>query len=397
MNNRKAAHFYTNSSDFLRDDLFVYWRIHPTQELEDYWNTFILEYPELKPLLAEAKQEFEKIRDLQTIVIEEGIRESIEEELHKRIYRHKTKKIRRFYSISAAAVLAALIVSAIFMRNLRTDSPEEVFIGEIIDKNEIQLLSGNNRLNLKNNAKLDLSEKKNNMIIEDSISQTEIELKENEINKLIVPFGQRTSLILADGSKVYVNSGSVMEFPSAFSPDSREIKIEGELFIEVAKRNNTPFIIHTPHSQIKVLGTSFNVSAYTDDSKESVVLVNGSLQIASNNRSVLLEPNQMAEIHNGNISSKIVDVYEYISWKNGFIQLNKTPLNEVLKKIGRYYNVKFIYPKELSLQTQTCSGKLFLSEDLNDVLNAFSQMTALLYEYEENEGGTIMVRKNSIP
>lgn len=257
---------------------------------------------------------------------------------------------------------------------------------------KIQLISGGQILSIGNNSVLNLTEKKNNAIIQDSLSQKEVKLQENKINTLIVPFGQRTSIILADGSRAYLNSGTEIKFPTTFTGKSREISIKGEIFIEVTKQSQ-PFVIHTPNSRINVFGTSFNVSSYADEDKESVVLVSGSVEITNNHCSLMLKPNEMAEIKHGKINSKVVDVSEYISWKNGFIQFNKTPLNDVLKKIGRYYNVEFKYKNELNLQATTCSGKLFLSDNLNDVLKAFSEMTFLDYEQHSNQ--TIYIKENN--
>jgi ferric-dicitrate binding protein FerR (iron transport regulator) len=182
-----------------------------------------------------------------------------------------------------------------------------------------------------------------------------------------------------------------MEFPSLFSGKKREISVEGEIFIEVVKQDNTPFVIHTPHSQIAVYGTSFNISSYADDKSESVVLVNGSVEVKSQNSAVLLRPNELAEIENGIILRNQVDVSDYIAWTNGYMQLNKIPLNEVLKRIGRYYNVEFLYDPDMDLHDQTCSGKLFLSDNFNDVLEAFSTMTYLHCEKQSNE--TIFIRQ----
>ena len=80
-----------------------------------------------------------------------------------------------------------------------------------------------------------------------------------------------------------------------------------------------------------------------------------------------------------------MDISDYTSWVDGYMQLSKTPLNEVLKKIGRYYNVQFQYDPGLDLHNQTCSGKLFLSDDFNDVLDAFSKMTYLLCDEQSDE------------
>jgi ferric-dicitrate binding protein FerR (iron transport regulator) len=258
-----------------------------------------------------------------------------------------------------------------------------------MNQNKVQLIAGNQVVELENNATVQLSEKKN-AVIQDSLSQQEIDLKENQTNRLIVPFGKRSSLLLADGSTVHVNSGSELEFPSAFSGKTREISVKGEIFIEVAKQDR-PFIIHTSQSQITVHGTSFNVSSYPDEPGESVVLVSGSVEVKSANGSLMLKPSEMAKIDNGNIRRQQVDVMEYISWKEGYMQLNKATLTDVLKKIGRYYNIEFNYDAALKLQEQTCSGKLFLSDNLNDVLESFSKMTFL--DYKRLDEGVIYIDK----
>lgn len=377
-----------NRNDFLRDEFFIHWRIEPTHEQNIYWEHYLEENPQDVEELRAAIKEFENIRRTSDFTKDELL---VKERLQKQIRNHRKRKIvGRYYA--AASVLLLIAVSVFLTRNGSDNtSQSDISIGEIMNENRIQLLSGNEVVSIGNDSELNLSKKKNNAVIRDSISQKEIELKENHTNKLIVPFGQRTSVILADGSKVFLNSGTEIDFPSAFTGKSREIKVKGEIFIEVARQTDKPFIIHTPNSRIHVLGTSFNVSSYSDDDKESVVLVSGSLEVTSNNQSLILKPNEMAEIKEGTLKSESVDVLEYISWKNGFIQLERTPLNEVLKKIGRYYNIEFKYKSNLNLQSRTCSGKLFLSDELNDVLKAFSQMTAL--EYIDNNDRTIRVAK----
>ena len=263
--------------------------------------------------------------------------------------------------------------------------------GKRRDENSVRFIAGNDVLEMDNNSTLTLSEKKNSAIVQDSASQKEIDLKGNQINRLIVPFGKRSSVVLADGSTVHINSGTEIEFPTTFPGHAREIDVKGEIFIEVVKKENAPFIIHTPNSQITVYGTSFNVSSYLDEKNESIVLVSGFVEVKSENNSIMLKPNEMAQIENGIVARKKVNVSEYISWRNGYMELNKTPLNDVLKKIGRYYNVEFQYGNELNLINETCSGKLFLSENFDNVLDAFSRMTFLTYE--KNKDNTINIKK----
>lgn len=377
--------------EFLCDELFVYWRIHPTKELDIYWENFLLENGEVKESFNEAMIAFEVIRSEKDT--HQRIESSSLQTLRERIETGKRKKLRILQISSAVAVMLLFLLSTLFIMNKKTENMESDFasIGEVINNNNIQLITGENILDIDNNSTLNLSEKKHSALISNSLTQKEIDLHNTQMNKLIVPYGKRSTLVLADGSKVQLNSGTKLEFPSMFSERKREINVEGEIFIEVEKQNNIPFIIHTSHSQITVHGTSFNVSSYTEDKSESVVLVNGAVEVKSQSSTLQLQANEMAVIENGIIRHKTVDVSDYISWTSGYIQFNKSSLSDVLKKIGRYYNVEFQYNPELDLNDQTCSGKLFLSENLDDVLEAFSKMTYLEYENQGNE--TIFIRQ----
>ena len=377
--------------DFLCDDLFVYWRIHPTAELTSFWEKYISRNEHHRESFQLAIAIFDEIHQQHDSF--QPDEDSVNRQLQDRIDRYRKKKKHKvvYMSLSAAVLLLALI-TALYTTTHKgsTFSDKQIAsIGEVMNQEKIQLISGNQVVDMENNATVQLTQKEN-ALIQDSLSRKEIDLKKNQTNKLIVPFGKRSSVILADGSAVSVNSGTELDFPSVFSGQTREISVKGEIFIDVAKLGQ-PFIIHTPKSQITVYGTSFNVSSYTDEKNESVVLVDGSVHIKSDQGSLMLKPGEMAEVDNGNIQRKEVDVMEYISWKNGYMQLNKNSLTEVLKKIGRYYNVEFNYTATLNLQDQTCSGKLFLSENFDDVLQSFSKMTFL--QYNKISDGIIYIQK----
>lgn len=371
--------------DFLVDDLFLLWRINPTRELNEYWDNFIRKNPQLENQFRQAITEIDQIRSQSHSLSQAQLQ--VKEKIEHRLLSYKNRKKRIAYYVSAAAaVVLLLIISTLFILNQSDYRTEKIMVlGNTVQDNEIQLLTGKEVVSLNNNSTLNISESANSVIIQDSLSQKEIKLQDHTINKLIIPYGKRSSLILADGSKVWLNSGTEIEFPSVFASKTREIKVRGEIYIEVSKRK-APFIVHTFNSQIQVFGTSFNVSAYEDEEKESVVLVEGSIQVKSNadNASLILSPGQMAEISAGNIKSKEVDVSEYIGWKDGFMQFNKVPLDEVLRKVGRYYNVEFRYSEEIDLLGKTCSGKLFLSENIDDVLQSFANITLLNYEKQSD-------------
>lgn len=379
--------------DFLCDDLFIYWRIHPTAELTSFWEKFISQNEHLRESFQSAIVIFDEIQQQHDSFLPDEA--SVKRLLQDRINLFRKKKLRMVFTSSAAAILLLALITALYTTTRRGNTfsdKQMASIGEVMNQNRVQLITGNQVVDMENNATVHLTEKEN-ALIQDSLSRKEIELKKSQSNKLIVPFGKRSSVILADGSAVHVNSGTELDFPSVFTGQTREISVKGEIFIEVAKQSH-PFIIHTPKSQITVYGTSFNVSSYTDEKNESVVLVNGSVHVKSDQGSLMLKPGEMAEVNNGTIQRKEVDVMEYISWKNGYMQLNKNSLTEVLKKIGRYYNVEFNYAATLNLQDQTCSGKLFLSENLDDVLQSFSKMTFL--QYNAISDGVVYIQKKEL-
>lgn len=378
-----------NCNDFLNNDLFILWMTSPTKELDAYWKKYLDSEEASIEAFNEAIEEFNTIRSFNrdSYNTEEKI---VKLRLDKNIANFKKKK-RAMFTIftSVAAALLLIISMPLITKNFNgNNAHQEVIIGSNTNNDGIQLLSGDEVLSIGNNSTLDLTEKNNNVIIHDSTSKKEIKLNDIKTNKLIVPYGKRSSIVLADGSTVYLNSGSELTFPASFNGNTREINAVGEIYIEVAKQKE-PFIIHTPKSNIRVYGTTFNVSAYAEEIEESVVLVNGSVQIESNNQSLMLKPNERAVVKNGEISTKTVDISEYVSWKNGFFKLYNSPLNDVLMKIGRYYNVEFIYSKDLMLEAKTCSGKLFLADNINDVLKSFSLMTNLMYRIDSDNRITI--------
>lgn len=376
--------------DFLHDDLFLYWRVHPTKELDNFWEEFILRNKKLKGPFEEAIDAFEEIRG------ERGPEHFDEKALLHKLelaLRQEKKKIktRRLFSSIAAAMLLVVTISTIVFLYERPVSNEGSMptLGQVMNDNSIQLFTGTDILEIEDNSTLNFSEKEQSAVIRNPLSRKEIDLNDNQINTLVVPYGKRSSLILADGSEIFLNSGTKIEFPSGFSGGTREINVVGEVFIDVANQNGTPFVIHTPRSMITVYGTSFNVSSYEEDESESVVLVSGLVEVKSNDYTTRLVPNEMATIEEDRIVKKKVEVSEYTSWKEGYMQLSKTPLDEVLIKVGRYYNKEFKYDPSLDLSSQTCSGKLFLSDDFTDVLDAFSKMTYL--EYNALNDATILI------
>ena len=155
--------------------------------------------------------------------------------------------------------------------------------------------------------------------------------------------------------------------------NKREIYVEGEAFLDVYHDKKRPFIVKTNRMDIQVLGTTFNVCAYEDESTQTVVLVTGKVEVKTNNdESKTLSPNNLLAYNDRKgISVHPVDVQEYIAWKDGFYQFKQEDLEVIAKKLGKYYGKTIIIDKRLT--KITCSGKLDLKEELDDVLRTLIQ------------------------
>ena len=202
------------------------------------------------------------------------------------------------------------------------------------------------------------------------------------MNTLVVPRGRRSSLLLADGSRIWVNSGSVLRFPSHFDEKQRLIEAEGEIYIEVVKAK-IPFLVKTDKFTVNVLGTKFNISSYTDEEESSVVLVEGSVNVCTKkNEQIRLTPNQKLSFLANKNKIETVDVYDYISWKDGMLRFKKETMSNILKRLSRYYNIPIKCTSTVS--SRTGSGKLVLFDDIEQVMETFSMLYNTHYRFESD-------------
>jgi len=156
------------------------------------------------------------------------------------------------------------------------------------------------------------------------------------------------------------------------------------MYIEVATDKNSPFYVHTSGYNVKVYGTKFNVSSYPG-STSSVVLVEGIVGLqAANKQELVLSPREQAIYSdNGTFQTQKVDVTPFISWKEGYLSFEDTPVTEALKQIERYYNLSFNYGDNISFQGLTCTGKIILSDNLDNVMTTLSLISDTKYKKED--------------
>ncbi|MDH7463224.1 FecR domain-containing protein [Chitinophagaceae bacterium 26-R-25] len=198
-------------------------------------------------------------------------------------------------------------------------------------------------------------------------------------NVLNTPKGRQFQLVLPDGTKVWLNSASSLKYPTTFSSKDRRVQLSGEAYFEVSKAVDKPFIlILANNAEVKVLGTSFNVNAYDNESKIKATLLEGSVKVTASNTSgvangeaAILKPRQQAQLAQaGNDIAVVsnVDVDKVVAWKNGVFNFEGASLTEVMRQLERWYDIEVVY--EGDVPNIEFYGELSRNNSLNDVIAA---------------------------
>jgi ferric-dicitrate binding protein FerR (iron transport regulator) len=257
-------------------------------------------------------------------------------------------------------------------------------------RNEIKLILSDNSEKIFDTKEVELKYNQDGKLETKTGTKVETEdLKQGsdavQMNQLVVPRGKRSNIVLADGTKLWLNSGSRAIYPVAFNDKTREIFIEGEGYLEVAHDAAKPFFVVTDQIKVRVLGTKFDISAYKEDNHVSVVLVEGSVQVSSPSGNSNIKPNQILNYEKSTQKSLLAtaNVLEYVAWKDGWMLCNKEPIESITTKLSRYYDVKINY-SDLNVSTMTITGKLDLKSNYEDVLKVICATAPLKYEMIDN-------------
>ena len=169
---------------------------------------------------------------------------------------------------------------------------------------------------------------------------------EGKMQKLSTPRGMDFKVILSDGSEVWLNAESSLEFPSAFTSKERRVNLKGEAYFKVARNEECPFIVTTDKMQVRVLGTEFNFRSYVSELSH-VSLVSGSVEVYTPDgkaSEVTLKPGQDACLDSsGQIQVREIDTYSVCQWVNGFFYFDNSPLVDILRELGRWYNLGVVF------------------------------------------------------
>lgn len=306
----------------------------------------------------------------------------IEKQLQRR-----NKRRHLWARISIAAAILVIVSGLYFYhKTSRIKEPQLVNV-------ETEISPGKNiaTLTLANGKMIKLSDTKTGIVIDgdsltyndgSNIAGTNIAHKNPvsaEAERMVAstPRGGQYQFVLADGTKVWLNADSKLEFPSDFSSaKERIVTLKGEAYFEVAKHNNSagrvPFKVVTDQQVIEVLGTHFNVNSYRDEVGVKTTLLEGSIKITAAQQpknQVVLKPNEQAFLtEQGTITVKNVEVEDAIAWKNGDFIFDNDDLESIMRKIARWYDVDIYYP-EMPKKNMRFGGVVSRSKKISSVLN----------------------------
>ena len=304
---------------------------------------------------------------------------------------HTVQKTGRWITWSKYAAVIVLFVS-IGIFGLVNEEKQEVENGTVAQiehgsmKAQLVLANGK-KVDLRPETSLQLEEVGGTRILtsdnrikysgKDSLAGQSAEVK---YNTLIVPRGGEFSLELADGTRVWLNAESRLRYPVAFTGKERKVEMEGEVYFEVAKNKEKPFIVTVNGVDIRVLGTSFNVSAY----QEEVVatLVEGKVQLKKGNEQVILSPNQQAIWSDDEFRVKQVDARNYVLWKEGIFYFEDVDLETILDDMARWYNVNVFYMNP-ALKEMKFSVEIRRYGDINEILRRIGQTKRVKFEIKD--------------
>ena len=303
---------------------------------------------------------------------------------------NKKKYLKMFWiwSSSVAAILVGAFVSFNYLFNIPVAPPKSVTVFAA-DPNEQRIVL---ELNDGKQFFLDDEPKKENKQVEKRRTLDYTNLARNSVpvvkkmlqtHSIVIPRGETFKLILCDGTEVWLNANSKLVYPTAFIERERTVFLEGEAYFKVTK-DTKPFIVKTDYLQTKVLGTEFNVKSYTAEDSH-VTLISGKEQVRSheNARFVDLEPGKDAILlSNGQFEVKEVNSEAYTYWKDGYFYFDELTLADIMKSIGRWYNVNVIFRNKeaMTYRIHFMSNRQGGIEETIRLMNRLKKVTLTLCE-----------------
>ena len=395
--------------DFINDVDFQDWIIMPNAEKENYWQKIILENPDLQADIKNATYFLQSITFKESWPREEEIEKGLQKALKKIKQNEQTaplsvfnkKNISRVF-LAAAAIFLLFGLSYWFLTGYTGQKEKSIVKNKIED----QVIPGGNKaiLTLADGSTLLLDSAHNGALATQG-SVTVIKLDDGQLsykgagnkgqivyNTISTPKGGQYQLVLADGTKVWLNAASSLRFPTAFVEKERKVELSGEGYFEVAKDASKPFHVKVGNMNVNVLGTHFNINGYADEDNIETTLLEGQVTVNSQETVTVLTPGQQAQLHKA--SGKVkklqhVNMGEIMAWKEGHFLFKGVSIESILRQASRWYDVDIVYQGKID---ETFSGGISRSENISELLKILAATDKI--EFKIN-GRQIIVKPKS--
>lgn len=368
-------------SKYLEDKRFIQWVFSPRNELNEWWQTFETANPKEKENILLAKRILQTLHTKDKELSEDEkilLFSQILKQVEARQQKSKTRKILIGFLKYAAVAILFFSIGAMLFYQKNNFNPQFITqeISEPIHSDEARLIRPGGDNILLDEIKSRIEHRQDGQVVVNNhiVETTTAPKGTPEMNQLVIPYGKTSEIILPDGTHVYLNAGSRLIYPDFFADKTREVFLVGEAFFEVEHNMEQPFIVQTTDIRIRVLGTQFNVSAYPSDNIIETVLTSGRVQLEQNNTGMFTEttelsPGQLAAFNKTDRTTRLkeVDIENYTLWTEGLLKFESTDLSRVVKRLERYYNIRFKY-NDPFLGGIKISGKLDLSDSREFVL-----------------------------
>ncbi len=298
--------------------------------------------------------------------------------------------------VSSAAVVALGLF--LFIDSYDTGNSDEVAVSNTIiqeasskEEKPYILVDNQKRYTLSNNEKI---EDIGADVVGESINYPN-QAQANEkvkvvVNKLFVPAKTTYTITLSDGTEVFLNSNSSLEYPNIFSDKSREVTLTGEAYFDIAK-GDTPFVVKTEHTRTTAYGTAFNVNAYNENIVVSSLVRGSAGAVIDGGKEVLMSPAEQLQL---NVSTKEIkqstfNINKYEAWKDGYFWCDNGPVHSLLEDIGRWYDVKFEYVST-EVKNTLIIASIYREESIEKVIEIIESISSVNIE---QKGGNMYVVK----
>ncbi|MEJ2882294.1 FecR family protein [Pedobacter sp. GR22-6] len=333
----------------------------------------------------------------------DAVKQQILEKLRSQISAEGRRRGSNFrYWLAAASVLLFLAVGISLWKYTTNQQRNQDHTAQV----KSSISPGRNRaiLTLANGKKLDLDGTQTGMISREGASivsktadgkliygtNTDTPDKNALIyNTIETPRGGQYELTLGDGTKVWLNAGSSLKYPTTFTGKERSVELTGEAYFQVAKNKEKPFNVVLKGMKVEVLGTHFNVMAYDDEQTIETTLLEGSVKLTKNGNSKVLIPNQQGLLANGasDFSVRTVNTENVIAWKNGFFKFDDENIETIMRKVARWYDVDISYKG--NLKYKNFGGTVARFKDISQLLTTL-ELTGTVHFKIDGRRVTVM-------